>query len=230
VKKFLVFLIICFISTQSFASIAYVSVSSTGSAQGPFSSVASASLSTTTGNALVITITMANVANVTVSSVSDTAGDTFIHQATCYENFVANSIQSDIWYALNITGNASNIVTANFSTATQYPGIAQVQYSGIPTYPRAICATASGTTATITAVINPPQSNGLIVSTINPDCATTISPGAHFTQRATPTSIQDYVGAPAGSNNVTAAISPACANEMSALSLSANSGYQGLLK
>lgn len=106
-------------------AIAYVNGSSGSSAT---SSIAATAFSVTTGNAIIVCIGTDNDPVRTVSSISDTAGNTY-SSAGGYTNGV-NRIE--IWFAQNITGNASNVVTITLS-GSAVGRIAVHQYSGCAT-------------------------------------------------------------------------------------------------
>lgn len=126
------------------------------------STIASAAKSTTTGNLLVAVIKWEG--NPTLSSVSDTAGNTW----TIIRQRVHGSGNPDVAlaYAENITGNASNVVTATFSSAfAEWRRILVEEFSGIATsssldgsYQDSTGTTADYTTADITTT-----TSGLVV-------------------------------------------------------------------
>lgn len=106
-------------------------VTGTGGAT-PASSVASAAKSTTTGNTLVVFIKWETVANPNVTSVTDTAGNTFVEIAELANT--SGAPYCSMYYAENITGNASNVVTANFGSAsTDWSQIIVEEFSGLAT-------------------------------------------------------------------------------------------------
>lgn len=109
---------------------------------GAFSLVSVGSLATvgtshTTGNCLVVGVRINQ--SQSVSSVTDTAGNTYTQAATLLDG---SGDRLAVWTATNITGNAANIVTATFSSSSTASWVSVDQYSG--------CATSSlvRTTAT----------------------------------------------------------------------------------
>jgi len=65
-----------------------------------------------------------------VSSISDTAGNTYvgIFAGDGFTN--GGSIHSQIWYATNCASNAANVITVNYSTAHDYSTAAAYDLSG----------------------------------------------------------------------------------------------------
>lgn len=154
---------VLFIS-DCFAAAAFVNYSEgsedSGSAQ---TSLATAALSTTTGNAIIVTISE-SAAGDDVSSVTDTALNTYVHATGCYQASDNSYGNSDVWYALNITGNASNVVTAHFGGAgVQYPRAGQVQVSGLASSsPFETCAVNHATGTSVTSASFSPAASGNI--------------------------------------------------------------------
>ncbi len=110
-------------------AIAYVS-SSIGNNAATGTSIATAALSTTNGNLIVVCIAAgAGGASETVTSVTDTATNTYVQFSGAKAG--TDGGLCDIWYAKNITGNAANVVTANFSATLTLRAIHQLQYSGL---------------------------------------------------------------------------------------------------
>ncbi|MDE1867214.1 MAG: hypothetical protein KGI08_05845, partial [Thaumarchaeota archaeon] len=143
---------------RAWATISYVSYSETAPTNyngTAISTQTTQALSTTTGNLIVVTIN-GGWGNCNVSSVSDTASNTY-HQATgaCVSSA---GVYEDIWYAYNITGNTSNVVTVHYTNANGYTMVDQIQFSGASTssdpFETAKNGTASGTSAT-TASFSP---------------------------------------------------------------------------
>lgn len=104
----------------------------TGSGPGTGSSIASGTKSTTTGNLLVAVIKMETGVNRNVSSIADTALNTW--------NIIRErdfSTVSDptacLAYAENITGNAANVVTATLSGGAEFRQIVVEEFSGLAT-------------------------------------------------------------------------------------------------
>ena len=64
-------------------------------------------------------------------SISDTVGNTFTPVDALIGNAAAGAAQA--FYAKNILGNASNVVTATFGASVSFRGITVLQYSGLDT-------------------------------------------------------------------------------------------------
>jgi hypothetical protein len=90
------------------------------------STIAADAQNAVAGNLMVVGIRPGSSAT-TVTSVTDTAMNTYTQCPSARSN---TSASTDIWYAKNITGNSANVVTANLSGATSFSTIAAMQYSG----------------------------------------------------------------------------------------------------
>ncbi len=86
-------------------------------------------LATTAGRLLVCIITCNN--SQTISSLSDTAGNSFTDCAV--DSSVSGSGRVGIWYAKNITANAANKVTVNYSASTNVRRMFVQEVVGIDT-------------------------------------------------------------------------------------------------
>ena len=89
-------------------------------------SVSASALNVSGGNLLYVGV---RAGSTTTPTISDTAGNTFTQIGSTL------STQSDIgvaaqFYAKNVIGNISDVVTANFSPSTSYAGIVVLQLSG----------------------------------------------------------------------------------------------------
>ena len=108
--------------------------------------VAATAFSVTTGNALAV-FTDYHSATVTVT-VSDTAGNTFTAGTACDQN--GNSHGQWFW-SLNVTGNASDVVTATFSLARSHKEITVYQLRNVTAKDfNGACATSSSSVGTAT--------------------------------------------------------------------------------
>lgn len=96
-------------------------------AVGGSTTIASSAMSCASGNPLLVWVAWGKTANATVSSVTDTAGNTYTAstQASAYHpaNVNGNYERGQWWYCLNPTGHATNVVTATLSVAEQYRSI-----------------------------------------------------------------------------------------------------------
>jgi hypothetical protein len=88
------------------------------------------SFNATSGNIIVVIITysFSNTANITMS---DTAGNTYTQVDVLYHSTA--TFKTHTYYAKNITGNASNVVTATSDVNVGFLRMACVQYSGAST-------------------------------------------------------------------------------------------------
>src|SRR6266481_8300 len=65
-----------------------------------------------------------------ISSISDTAGNTYVGVFAGDGFTNGGSIHSQVWYAANCASNAANVVTVNYSTAHDYSTAAAYDLSG----------------------------------------------------------------------------------------------------
>lgn len=114
----------------------------------------------TTGNALVVFVGW-NTSGVTVTSVTDTAGNTYTPLTQQASSTLAFG---QAFYALNVTGNASNRVTVNFSGST-FCRVYCLQYSGVATTSAFDEEANTGVTSTSAATSNVTiPDNGILVA------------------------------------------------------------------
>lgn len=131
-------------------AIAYVNSGTGRDYSGPSSAaLTAAATSLTAGNAIIVGARWFDPTNtITVSSVTDTAGNTY---GAGPATLTSGSEQLAIWFALNVSGHASNVVSMNLSAAVQYWGVVTAQYSGLATssaYDTTANATSGGGTMT----------------------------------------------------------------------------------
>lgn len=110
--------------------------------------VISPAQSHTTGNTLAA---LMQFQGPTISSVTDTAGNTYTATTSSPFTNVGGTNRQAIWYAKNITGNASNQVTATFAASYAYLTITVYEFSGCDTVAPFI-ADSTGTSASGTAI------------------------------------------------------------------------------
>lgn len=84
---------------------------------------ATSAFAVTAGNHLAVLVRSAG--GVTVTGVTDTAGNTYVK--------AGNTSRLEMWYAQNILGHATNIVTVTFSAVVAYRDVTAVQHSGLRT-------------------------------------------------------------------------------------------------
>lgn len=115
-------------------AIAYVNSGTGRDYSGPSSAaLTAAATSLTAGNAIIVGARWYDPTNtIDVSSVTDTAGNTYVQGPA---RFASGGTweQLIIWFALNATGHASNVVSVNLSSAVQFWGVVTAQYSGLAT-------------------------------------------------------------------------------------------------
>lgn len=163
-------------------AIAYVN-SATGSADASSSTIATTAANHTTGNLLVAFVVWNHASN-TLSSVSDTAGNTWT-RITGTDALHGTADRCEMFYAKNITGNASNTVTATFSGGAAFRRIAVVQYSGVDT--TAPLDQATKQTVTDTSITSPSftttSADEVIIAGMGSDMGRNVSPGTNYTLR-----------------------------------------------
>jgi hypothetical protein len=149
------------LSWPCFGAGAWVQTTQTAGTAASAGTVAAPAQSNTTGNLLVVFINFTDVSNViNVTGIADTAGNTYT-PGTRF-NSGSNNGTSQMWYAKNIVGNASNVVTATLSASTTFRSPLVSEYSGLDTStpldveiaPRAQASSTTLTSSTFTTVPN----------------------------------------------------------------------------
>ena|GEM_PF-6624324 len=109
-------------------AIAYINGSKTDPTGSGATTVASPALSTTSGRLIIVAAYGLRVdyTGLSITAVTDTAGNTYTEAAS----YTDGGVRQSIYYAYNITGNASNVVTVTFSQECLYRICAQHEYSG----------------------------------------------------------------------------------------------------
>jgi hypothetical protein len=107
-------------------AIAYVN-GSTGKSNAGATTLAAAAFAATTGNAIFVSIGCQSTK--TVSSIADTAGNTYSRAG----QYISGVNTVELWFAQNITGNASNVVTVTYSGSATKRRVSVTQYSGCAT-------------------------------------------------------------------------------------------------
>ncbi len=192
---------------------AYALVNSTGTQYSSGTSIVSSAFNLTSGNLLVVCATGDN--NVDVSSISDTAGNTFTRAGTLVTvtNGSSNVIWSTIFYVLSATGNASNVVTVNMTGNPSSARTFTLQYSG--TSGVALDVTGSGTTSNGTTItsgsFSVTNSNNVSIASISGDTDVTYTAGTNYgleqssgTHKA---ACEDRIGTTTGSQTASATAS-----------------------
>mgnify|MGYP001582538628 CR=1 FL=1 len=172
-------------------AIAYVN-GANNFATASLTTIAIAATSHTTGNLIVAMVFSNYASSSAVSSIADTAGNTytFIRKRT----IVGGDIE--IWYAKNITGNASNVVTATFTGAVSNRGIMVHQYSGCDTTAPLDQQTDGQATAlaqTVTDIATTTADEVLVAGFVEATTHSTYTAGSGFTKQLAGTSADAYV-------------------------------------
>ena len=141
--------------------------------------------SVTTGNTLVVIVYHRNggyqVPVRTVSSITDTETNTYTllkRHANSYNDTI------EIWFSTNITGNASNIVTATFSDTVDYSDIHVLEFSGLGTATKDVDCGASGTNSPSACEVTTTSAIALLVSGVAHP-GPSASPGSGYTETTT---------------------------------------------
>lgn len=111
------------------AAVATLVHSEQNSADSAATSIACPAISTTTGNLLVIFFRQSGNTNLP-SSVADTAGNTFHGNGQADISGVGGDAITH-YYAYNITGNASNVVTVTWGGNESFRAITCLEFSGV---------------------------------------------------------------------------------------------------
>jgi len=143
----------------------------------------------TTGNLLVVFVGCHSI-SVTVSSIADTAGNTYTKVTSIKDSY--DTIEC--WYAKNITGNANNVVTATYSDSVDYRTITVDQYSGCDTStPLDQYNTGTGNdTAPTTGNITTTAADEVLVAGVYLRVSKTITAGTNYTLRTLTNSAPSY--------------------------------------
>lgn len=114
--------------------IAYVNGTSNSDVDTPATTLALPALSVTTGNCIVLVIVGrdATAGDRAVSSISDTAGNSYSRLGAQYDN-ATYTARAEIWAAFNITGNASNVITVTYGGTCNERYVCAAQLSGVAT-------------------------------------------------------------------------------------------------
>jgi hypothetical protein len=140
--------------------------------------IAASAYSSVAGNLIVAVVRHANG---TISSVTDTAGDTFTRAI----GPIGTDPDVELWYAANVAGHSSNAVTANFSASGSFRSIVVTEYEGLQAatpLDATDSGTAAGTTVT-SAGFTTTTANQLIVfggSTNLAGCNTCTTSGSYI--------------------------------------------------
>ena len=168
-------------------------------------SMATPAIVTTTGNAIIVPLEESQNGN-NVGSVTDTALNTYVQATSCYESSGSTYGNTDVWYALNITGNAANIVTVHFSGGgSKYPAAYQIQVSGLAaSSPFETCGLGTAASNTVTSSSFAPANSGNLNIVSCSNNSGTMSAGTNYTFLPTGNKNAEYrLNAPAGAQTAT---------------------------
>jgi len=186
-----------------------VGSAATGSSDVDGTTIASAAASHTTGNLLVVCVGRTSASGGAVQSVSDTAGNTYSLCAESKNPGASQTEETEVWYAKNITGNASNVITATYSISASKRRIIVLQYSGADLtapYETGEYEMGSGTSIT-SGSFSPAASGNVNVACAFTDDTTTYSAGTNYVSRGQvgtiPLGSMDRIGAPSGAQTAT---------------------------
>lgn len=167
------------------------------------SALTSTAASLTGGNSLIVIATW-GVDSATVSSVTDTAGNTF--SAVAAHNDGASFVV--IWAATNVTGNGSNTVTVNLSGTVRYWAVMTLQYSGLVTSSVAnmtdLTATGQATSSTtVTSSTWGPtaQANEVLIAATRNGAGSGLTPDTGYS-----IAVQDTIGAGAVEDRIVSSV------------------------
>ncbi len=123
-----------------------------------------------------------------VNSIFDTAENTytFVKRKSRFVDSVNQYIMVELWYAKNISGDAANIITVNFSADVRYPSAHVLQYSGCDqSSPLDVSSDGEGYSySQVTTPVNTGFTNEVIVAGYYEMWNGTFTSGLGFTIRA----------------------------------------------
>lgn len=167
-------------------AIAYVNSGAGGVDTVAGTSISASAISAITGNFIVVSVRAYSIKDNFVSSVTDTAGNTY----TKATSILQSGDGLELWYAYNITGNASNVITANLDGSYRYRYIIAAQYSGVYTGgdPLDVTATgghAGGSASITSGTFTTTQADELVVASATiAQSNTSWTAGSGYTKRA----------------------------------------------
>jgi hypothetical protein len=145
--------------------------------------IAMDSKSHTTGNTIIVFVYSEDegyhTASPTVSSITDTASNTYTKITSISEEY---NRTYEMWYATNITGNASNIISVVWSASTNYKAALSMEFSGLGTGAVDVYEEATGTgTESSVSVTNTTAVTACMVGTENTAAVGSASAGSGYT-------------------------------------------------
>ena len=148
-----------------------------------------AALSVTAGNFLVVGFRAYKGSSYTAAtSITDTAGNTYTLVGMSPSATGTNQAYVEMWYAENISGNASNVITIHWPASVQYVGAVVAQYSGVATSSSldgfAVSASGTGAVSTVTSgTLTTANADDLLVGVVDIDAT-----GGTWTPSSSPSS------------------------------------------
>lgn len=175
-KRALLCLLLLIVPYPALAAVARVGTPVTAT----FENSANTALSTgskvvTTGNTIVVTTVIYSPASEVVTSITDTAGNTYIGLTAC-ENSGTDRYQT--WYAVNVTGGT--LTFTSHYTSTLYSTIVASEYSGVSAFDTAIpCTTGTGT-AVASSTFTSTGAGLLYTAGVSANSSSTMTPAATY--------------------------------------------------
>lgn len=163
-------------------ALAHVSTTS-GTGDSNASTIAATAAAHTAGNLLVAVVCWTHASN-TLSSIADTDGNTWTRATG--SKIDTGSDNAEIFYAENIGGHATNVVTATFSANVQFRRIVVLEYSGAATssaFDTSGTGSAASATSATTAALNTAQAAEVLVAGSGNDSGHTYASDAAGTLR-----------------------------------------------
>jgi hypothetical protein len=183
------------------------------SAGSSVSSLATAAQNVAAGNLLAVGI-RGGANSLTVSSVTDTAGNTFTQCPSARSN---TTNMTDIWYAKNTTANASDVVTVTYSGSATFQGVIAEQFVGLnTTSPQDTSANGHATGTSVTSGSFTPAGAGeiaVVVASPSSGAAWTNGTGYTLQTNSGTSNVQTETGY-IGTGAQTASINIASSNNM----------------
>jgi len=136
------------------------------------------------GGDLIVAVVGWNDTTATVSSVTDSSGNSYARAVG--PTIVSGALSQSIYYAKNIANAAAggNVVTVAFSAAAAYPDIRILEYAGAdPNNPVDVTAAGTGTSTTSSTNLAATTNATDLIFGANLVTSSTSGPGAGFTQR-----------------------------------------------
>jgi len=168
---------------SSYETPAYVN-STTGSGADTSSTVASSAFSVSAGNAIIVGVSNYTSIQRTVSSISDTAGNTYVR---CGNRYQPDSyFTSEVWAAYNTTANANNVITVTYSGGATYRAMVAHQVSGIATssaFDKQAASTGSPSSASVGPTDTTTQGAEYIFAFFMVSDSMTGTAGTNYTER-----------------------------------------------